>query len=149
MHPKKATKDYLSHGGGIYSQAKITDKEQEASLGMRANNDPSEGNVATFTDVLRYGGRINLMNAAGIGQIRCNKDTKRDLASLVSGRNSKKATQPPELGLFHQLQEKLQNSLLAVSKKRAGFARSNFKESLVRQRACRARKNQHFWRTRW
>ena len=118
-------------------------------MGMRANNNPSEGNFATFSDVLRYGGRIDLMNAAGIGQMRYNKDMKRDLTSLVSGRNSKKATQPPELGLFHQLQEKLQNSLLAVSKKHAGFARSNFKESLVRQRACRAMKKKHFWRTRW
>ena len=140
LHPKKATKDYLSHGGGIYSQAKITKKDQEASLGMRANNDPSEGNFATFSDVLRYGGRIDLMSAAGIGQMRYNKDMKRDLASLVTGRKSKKATKPPELGLFHKLREKLQNSLLAVSKKRAGFARSSFKESLVRQRACRARK---------
>ena len=100
---------------------------------MRANNNPSEGNFATFTDVLRCGGRIDLMSAAGIGQIRYNKDMNHDLANLVTGRKSNKAPKPPELGLSHKLRENSQNLLLAVCKKHAGFSRSSFKESLVRQ----------------
>ncbi len=43
-------------------------------MGKRANSDPSEGNCATFTDVLCNGGCISIDSAAGIGQARYNKD---------------------------------------------------------------------------
>jgi hypothetical protein len=41
-----------------------------ATVGICANNDPSEGMFPTFTDILRSGGWLDLSSATGIGQIR-------------------------------------------------------------------------------
>ena len=54
--PKKSTHHYVSKANEKYSQVKITDKDVTATLGNRANNDPSEGNFSTFTDILCNGG---------------------------------------------------------------------------------------------
>jgi hypothetical protein len=65
--PKKSTHNYINDG--LLAFQNLSQAEKEASLGMRANNDPSEGNFATFTDVLwTAGGRISIDSAAGIGQ---------------------------------------------------------------------------------
>jgi hypothetical protein len=48
---------------GKYSHAVITKSKELATVGMRANNDPSEGMFATFTDILCSGGRLNLSSA--------------------------------------------------------------------------------------
>jgi hypothetical protein len=93
--------------------------EKEASLGMRANNDPPEGNFATFTDVLCNSGRISIDSAAGIGQARYNKDLYRDHGRFIT-RGKGKGTRTDlsaQTGAFHTLPEKLQDSLLAVAKK--------------------------------
>ena len=108
----------------------ITDKDVTATLGNRANNDPSEGTFATFTDILCTSGRISLESAAGIGQSRYNKDMARDHSKFITGRKSKVDLLTPELGKFHKLQEQLQNSLLAFCKQRASRTRSNFNEQL-------------------
>jgi hypothetical protein len=50
------------------------ENSQQNHFGLRANNDPSEGSFATLTDVLCNAGRISLLAAAGIGQMRYNKD---------------------------------------------------------------------------
>jgi hypothetical protein len=70
----KATFEYLSAAGGKYSQAVIDRSEEMATLGMRANNDPSKGTFATFTDILCGAGRIHLSSASAIGQMGYNKD---------------------------------------------------------------------------
>ena len=51
-----STYEYLSATMGKYSQAVITKSEELATVCMRANNDPSEGMFATFTDILCSGG---------------------------------------------------------------------------------------------
>ena len=82
----KATFEYLSAAGGKYSQAVIDRSEEMATLGMRANNDPSEGMFATFTDILCSGGRISLSSASAIGQMRYNKDMVRCHERFVTGK---------------------------------------------------------------
>ena len=136
--PTKSTHNYVSKANGKYSQVKITDKDVTATLGNRANNDTSEGNFVTFTDIICNGGRISLKSAAGIGQSRYNKDMARDHAKFMTGRKSKVDLLTPELGTFHKLQEKLQNLLLAFCKQRASRTRSNFNEQLHLQQAKRA-----------
>ncbi len=64
--PKKSTHNYINDGLLAFNNLSLAEKE--ASLGMRANNDPSEGNFAIFTDVLCNSGRISIVSAAGIGQ---------------------------------------------------------------------------------
>jgi hypothetical protein len=70
----KATFEYLSAAGGKYSQAVIDCSKEMATLGMRANNDPSEGTFAPFTNILCSAGWINLSSASTIGQMCYNKD---------------------------------------------------------------------------
>jgi hypothetical protein len=86
---KKATHQYLSAVLGKHSQAVITEEEKLATVGVRANNDPSEGGFATLTDILQCSGRISLQSAAGIGQIWYNGDMARRRKFLVTGRRSK------------------------------------------------------------
>jgi hypothetical protein len=64
--PKKSTHNYINDGLLAFNNLSLAEKE--ASLGMRANNDPSEGNFANFTDVLCNSGRISIDSATGIGQ---------------------------------------------------------------------------------
>ncbi len=63
---RKSTHNYINNGLLAFNNLSLAEKE--ASLGMRANNDPSEGNFATFTNVLCNSGRISIDSAAGIGQ---------------------------------------------------------------------------------
>jgi hypothetical protein len=64
--PRKSTHNYINDGLLAFNNLSLAEKE--ASLGMRANNDPSEGNFATFTDVLCNSGRILIDSATGIRQ---------------------------------------------------------------------------------
>ena len=86
---------------------------------MRANNDPLEGNFATFTDVLCNSGKISIDSAAGIGQARYNKDLDRKHGRFITrGKGKETRTDlSAQTGTFHTLPEKLQDSLLAVAKK--------------------------------
>ena len=138
--PKKSTHSYIKDGMLAFNNLSLAEKE--ASLGMRANNDPSEGTFATFTDVLCNSGRISIDSAAGIGQARYNKDLDRDLGRFITrgkGRGTR-TDQSAQTGAFHMLPEKLQDSLLAVAKKNAIQSRSQFTASLRRQREARAAK---------
>ena len=56
MDPKKASSDYLSKCNGRFSWAMSSTEEKNASIGMRATNDPLEREFATFTEVLATGG---------------------------------------------------------------------------------------------
>lgn len=86
-------------------------------MNVKANNDTSEGMFATMSDILIRGGRIDIGGATAIASSRYNNDMGRGLLP-VSGRKSKKTDkEPPEIGLFHELPEKLQNSLLSYAKK--------------------------------
>jgi hypothetical protein len=64
--PRKSTHNYINDGLLVFNN--LSAAEKEASLGMRANNDPSEGEFATFTDVLCNSGQISIDSATGICQ---------------------------------------------------------------------------------
>ena len=87
--PKKATSDYLSKCDGRFSWSKLTAEEKNATIGMRATNDQSESEFATFTEVLATGGRIGLDLASGIGQTRYNNDFGCAQEEYVTGWRSK------------------------------------------------------------
>ena len=141
MHPKKVTHHYLLAVEGQCSQGVMSEEEKKAILNMKANNDTCKGNFATFTDILCRGGYVDIGSAAGIGQTRYNKDMARDVSGLVKGGKSKKEdSKPQQEGIFHKLPEKLQNSLLALCKKDAGYLRQSFAKILQRQRATCAEK---------
>ncbi len=81
--PKKSTHNYINDG--LLAFQNLLQAEKEASLRMRANNKPSEGHFATFTDVLCTGRCISIDSATRIGQARYNKDLHRDHISFVTG----------------------------------------------------------------
>jgi hypothetical protein len=135
--PRESTHNYINDDLLAFND--LSAAEKEASLGMRANNDLSEGNFATFTDLLCNYGRISIDSAAGIGQTRYNKDQRNRGCFVTRGRNKRK-DQSTETGAFHALPEKLQNSLLAVAKKNGRKSRKQFTASLRKQRAARAEK---------
>jgi hypothetical protein len=138
--PKKSTHTYINDGMLAFNNLSLAEKE--ASLGMRANNDPSEGNFATFTDVLCNSGRISIDSAAGIGQARYNKDLDQDHGHFSTRGKGKgaRSDQSAQTGAFHKLPEKLQDSLLAVAKKNENRSRRHFTASLRRQQESRAAK---------
>jgi hypothetical protein len=113
--PRKSTHNYINDG--LFAFNNLSAVEKEASLGMRANNDPLEGNFATFTNVLCNSRRISIDSATGIGQAQYNKDLERNHGCFVTRGMNKSKDQSTEAGAFHALPEKLQNSLLAVAKK--------------------------------
>jgi hypothetical protein len=84
---KKATHNYIHDR--LFAFNNISQTEKDASMGKRANNDPSEGNFATFTDVLCNGGRKSINSAAGIGQARYNKDLNCNHALFVTGQKAR------------------------------------------------------------
>jgi hypothetical protein len=73
-YASKATFEYLLAANGQYCQAVIDKGEEMVTHGLCANNDPSEGNFVTFTDILCSGGHINLSSASDIGRMQYNKD---------------------------------------------------------------------------
>ena len=129
---------------GKLSWANMPEQEKEASLGMRANNDPSEGVHATFTDQLIQGVRVGVDAAAGLGQSRYNKDTQRgNLSSLVTGRKSKEAVDSddtPADGAFHLLREELRVSLISTGKKRRKADRRRHLSLMDMQRKSKKKK---------
>jgi hypothetical protein len=65
-NPRKSTHNYINNGMLAFNNLSVAEKE--ASLGMRANDDPSQGNFATFTNLLCNLGQISIDSATGIGQ---------------------------------------------------------------------------------
>ena len=120
----------------------LSEEEKAASLGVRASNDPSESGFATMTQVLSEFGRIDLLSACGLGQSRYNGDMKRDISDLVTGRRGKERESKVEVGVYHRLDVKLQDSLLRLCKKKASKAREDFRAALQRQREVKRAKKQ-------
>ncbi len=71
-NPRKSTHNYINDG--LLAFDNLSAAEKEASLGMRANNDPLEGNFATFTNVSCNSRWISIDSGAGIGQAGYIKD---------------------------------------------------------------------------
>ncbi len=112
--PRKSTHNYINDGLLVFNN--LSAAKKEASLGMRANNDPLESNFATFTNVLCNSGWISIDSATGIGQAQYNKDLERNHGCFVTKGMNKSKDQSTEIGALHTLPEKLQDSLLAVAK---------------------------------
>ena len=109
-------------------------------MGVRESNDPSESGFATMTQVLSEFGRIDLLSACGLGQSRYNGDMTRDVSNLVTGRTSKEQETKVEVGVYHRLDVKLQDSLLRLCKRKASKGRKDFRAALQRQREVKRAK---------
>ena len=125
---------------GKLSYKLATEEAKQASLGIWANNNPSESNFAILNDALSCMGNGGLERAAAEGQTRYNNDMGRGLESMVTGRGSKKEVESRGIGLFHQLQTELQNSLVACGKRHADKSNRDFAAALKRQRDKREEK---------
>jgi hypothetical protein len=130
--PKKVTSDYLSKCNGRFSWAMSSTEEKNASIGMRATNNPSESKFATFTEALATGGRIDLDLAAGIGQACYKNDFGHAQEQYATGWKSKKPV-VKSVGLFHELPLELQDSLVVMSKRSAPESHHKFLKSLWMQ----------------
>ena len=140
--PRKSLHLHLSKCDGEFSKKMTSEEVRVASIGMRANNDPSEQMFGCFSEAHDKGGGMGLNESAGLGLTTYNKDHHRDTSSLVTGKRSQleidgEEVQSGECGLFHQLPSELTDSLIAVSKKNAFQVRRTFNESLKRQAAAR------------
>ena len=95
--------------------------EKRDVYGIHANNDAAEGNFAVFDDGY-------------------NHDYDRQSASYVTGRKSKTKAVPErvELGLFHTIPQKLQESLISMGKSEVESTHKNYLEAIKRQRDRRA-----------
>ncbi len=72
--PSKVTSKYLDAFNGELSLKNKTAAQKKAGYGIRANNDPSEGNFAVFDDALSSSGRIDYSRACSEATTRYNKD---------------------------------------------------------------------------
>ena len=108
LDPIKALLMHLSASNGKYSVKNTTEADRKASYGMRANNDPSEGNFGVFSDAFEECKGADLSSSAGRGQTRFNRDFVQGAEGLVSGKRSKlerdgKEVEEQTVGLFHDL----------------------------------------------
>ncbi len=129
--PRKSTHNYINNGLLAFNNLSLAEKEA---------SDPSEGNFATFTNVLSNSGQTSIDSAAGIGQARYNKDLDCNHGCFVTRGRNKSRDQSTETGAFHTLPEKLQDSLLVIAKKNGNKSRKQFNESLRRHRLACAEK---------
>ena len=142
LDPKKALHYYLSAVDGKFSAKNITEDVRKASIGMRANNDPSEGNFGCFSEAFQYCRGMGLGEAAHLGQSRYNKDNNRLASALATGKRSKAERDgddivEQEVGLFHQLPSALTDSLIVSAKRQADRSRRTFNEALRVQAVTR------------
>jgi hypothetical protein len=143
VHQKKAIASHLSAMNGKKSWVVTTEEEKAASFGLRANNDPAEENFAVFSNAFENHKRMRLDHAAGEGQTRYNNDYGRESTDLVSGRKSKREdVSTSAIGLFHELDVLLQNSLVITRKKKAPVDRNNFTLAQNAQALKKATKRQ-------
>ncbi len=89
VDPKKATSNYLLKCNGIFSWAKSSAEEKNASIGMRATKDPSESQFTMFTKAFATGERVDVDLPSGIGQTHYHNDFCCAQEQYVTGRSSK------------------------------------------------------------
>ena len=140
--PRKITKDLINKLDGDRCKKNTTAAQRKAGLGIRANNDPAEQNFAVFDDALNQMGRGSLERAAGQSMSRYNHDMDRDTSKLATGQKSKADKDVSELGLFHTLCKKLQDSLLATAKDYFEETHADHIQKLNRQRERKAEKKE-------
>ena len=89
LHPKKALRHHLSVADGKYSKKMTTEEVCRASVGLRANNDPSERNFGVFSDAFQHCRGMGIGEATALGTTRDNDDFGRGASDLVTGKRSK------------------------------------------------------------
>ena len=117
---KKATHE--SFGDGARSWANTTQEEHEHAKGAMATNDLAEHGFAIFTQQVQMFNRIGIGNAAGTAQAKMNKDFDRKELG-------KKHTDGP----FHQLSDKMKNSLIMMALRMAPKIRIQEAAALQKQ----------------
>ena len=138
--PRKVTAEMITKLNGVNCFNNRTAIEKKAGYGIHANNDAAEGNFAVFDDALNQMGRSSINRACGQGMTRYNHDYERQSASYVTGRKSKSIPNNVELGLFHTIPSKLQDSLISMSKSEFESTHQTYLTSIKRQRDRRAQK---------
>jgi hypothetical protein len=110
-----------------HNQAVVTKEEKLATVGVRANSDPSEGGFAALTDILH----VVVVLAYRALQALVRFDTIRYCSASVTGRCSKLVRDNYyDDGLFHQLPDELTDSLLSMAKRHSALARKDFQVGL-------------------
>ena len=133
---KKATAEHLSSAEGKFSWDMTTEEDHQMGLGKFAVNDPAESSFGGLTQMLKCFGRIALASAGGVAQARWNGDLKRQCTSHG------KAAAPGEDGIFHQLSEEMQSSLLMMCMEKIGATRAADQAALKAQREAKRRKEE-------
>ena len=127
----------------------ITAEEEAASYQVKAVNDDSERQFGSLDVNLRVMGRGQMHRAAGQASCQINGDYYSNMDVLVTGRRSKmkiemdkkgEEAESSEMGIVHQLCTRLQDSLLATSKRGAAAYDADKGAAIRRQRARRADK---------
>ena len=138
MDTRKSLSMHLSAADGKFSVKNTSEDVRLASIGIRANNDPSEGNFGVFSEAFSYCRGMDIAAAAGLGMVRGNNDMGRNANAMVSGKRSKAERDGEEMldgdiGLFHQLLIELTDSLIATGKRNANNLRRAILEALKLQ----------------
>ena len=133
--PTKATFKYLSSLGSSHSLMHRKPGVHEALLGVMAVNDPSERSFGAGTWELQVFGRIDLASAFSMGQAKVNGNMCR---KLNSKRKRKEETSFD--GLIHQINQKLQTSLLITAMRDAPETKRSNSDALGKQREARRMK---------
>jgi len=136
----KATAAYI--GEGVRSVRNVSEEDKQIQLGRSANNSISESCHASATEGLAQFGMIRLDYSGAMGQSRVNNDFGRGHEAYASRGKMKQVTNKRkgtvekkeiELGSFHMLHPKLQDSLLQTSRKNAKKHGARFDAALKRQ----------------
>ena len=140
LHPKKALRHHLSVADGKYSKKMTTEEVRRASVGLRANNDPSERNFGVFSDAFQHCRGMGIGEATALGTTRDNDDFGRGASDLVTGKRSKAerdgaVIEAADIGLFHEMPTELTDTLIVTSKRHAKESRRRFTASLDEQAA--------------
>ena len=138
--PRKVTAEMITKLNGVNCFNNRTAIEKKAGYGIHANNDAAEGNFAIFDDALNQMGGSSNNRACGQRMTIHNHDYDRQSASYVTGRKTKSIPNSVELGLFHTIPSKLQDSLISMSKSEFESTYQTYLTSIKRQRDRRAQK---------
>ena len=126
--PKKATSDYLTSKGGVFSWGETSEDEHIMCLGKMATNDPAESPFAGLTRQMQTFGRVLGSHASAVAHARYNGDFKRDW------KGSKQD------GAFHQLSGEMRKSLMIFALSISPSIRQSEMIALNRQRRAKMKK---------
>ena len=80
---------HLSVADGKYSVKNTSEADRRATLGMRANNDPSEGMFGCLSEAFQKCKGAGMAELAGEGQIHFNGDMRRGTCVYMTSKRRK------------------------------------------------------------